>query len=473
MRPGIQANSGCGGGHTRPVILLRIINKQGAFTMSYASRSPSGGHQSAQPQSGQSWWREPTKENWYAFIAAWLGWTLDAFDFTVFLFLLVPIAKEFNADLTLVVLVGSLTMWMRFFGSIAAGWMADRMGRRAPLMISILWYSVCNFIAGFSPTFLFLLVFRTLLGIGMGAEWPVGAALATESWPARSRGLMASVLQGSWALGYLVAAVLYATMYDVLGWRGMLWIGILPALAVVWIRVYVKEPEVWVENQKLQKASKTEIKVPIAAIFRKGVRLTTLSTCWWLISAFTVYYSIFGLFATYMVRELHLSAAAVGWPLAFSNGATFLFSFLWGGLADSIGRRWAMIIPAIIGVAVAPIYLLTTDYMTIAIAFSIQGAFAGAIYGINPSYSAERFPTEIRATAAGFCYHVGAAVGGGLVPPILTYFAVEQHMGFAVPMLIGTVGGLTSFVITLFFSPETKGKVMVADLQILPLAEIP
>ncbi|MEA2769157.1 MAG: transporter, family, lactate transporter [Acetobacteraceae bacterium] len=141
-----------------------------------------------------------------------------------------------------------------------------------------------------------------------------------------------------------------------------------------------------------------------------------------------------------MIRELHLTPAAVGWPLACSNALTFLFSFVWGSLADSIGRRWAMIIPALIGVAVAPIYLLTSDYMTIAIAFSIQGAFAGAIYGINPSYSAERFPTEIRATAAGFCYHVGAAIGGGLVPPILTYFAVDRHMGFAVPMRIGNGG---------------------------------
>jgi SHS family lactate transporter-like MFS transporter len=422
--------------------------------------------------SAQPWWREPTKDNWYAFIAAWLGWTLDAFDFTVFLFLLVPIAKEFNADLTLVVLVGSLTMWMRFVGAVSAGWMADRLGRRAPLMISILWYSACNFIAGFSPTFLFLLVFRTLLGIGMGAEWPAGAALATESWPARSRGLMSAVLQGSWALGYLVAAVLYATCFDFLGWRGMLWMGVLPALAVVWIRVYVKEPDVWVENQRQQQAKNAAVKVPLAAIFRKGVRLNTITCCWWLMSAFTVYYSIFGLFATYMTRELHLTAAQVGWPLAFSNGLTFLASFLWGSLSDSIGRRWAMIIPAVIGAAIAPIYLLTTDYTTIVLAFSLQGAFAGAIYGINPSYSSERFPTEIRATAAAFCYHMGAVVGG-FVPPLLTYFAVERHMGFAIPMLIGTVGGLTSFVVTLFFSPETKGKVMVADLEIIPVGEMP
>lgn len=413
----------------------------------------------------QPWWREPTRDQWYAFIAAWLGWTLDAFDFTVFLFLLVPIAREFHADLTLVVLVGSLTIWMRFFGALSAGWMADRLGRRAPLMISIIWYSACNFIAGFSPTFVFLLVFRTLLGIGMGAEWPAGAALATESWPARSRGLMSAVLQGSWALGYLLAAVLYATAYDLIGWRGMLWMGVLPALAVVWIRIYVKEPEVWLKNQKYQRELQAQVRVPVAALFRRGMALNTVSCCWWLISAFTVYSSIFGLFATYLTRELHLTATQVGWPLAISNALTVLASFVWGSLADIIGRRWAMIIQATIGAVVAPVYLLTTDYMTLAIAFSVQGAFAGAIYGINPAYTSERFPTEIRATASAFCYHVGTAASG-FAMPALTYFAVQRHMGFAIPMLIGTVGGLISFVATLFFSPETKGKLLIPELQV-------
>ena len=278
---------------------------------------------------------------------------------------------------------------------------------------------------------------------------------------------MASVLQSSWALGYLIASLLYATVYNYIGWRGMLWMGVLPALACVWIRFYVKEPEIWLENQKLQKEKQAQVKVPIAALFRKNVILTTLSCSWWLVSAFVVYYSIFGLFATYMTKELHFSAAQVGWPLVFSNGLTFIFSFVWGSLADSLGRRWSVIIPAIIGACVAPLYLLTTDYMTILVAFSIQGAFAGAIYGINPSYSSERFPTEIRATAAGFCYHVGA-IAGAFVPPILTYFAIERGVGFALPMLISTLGGLVSFVVTLFFSPETKGQHLVADLQVVP-----
>src|SRR5262245_48090435 len=134
------------------------------------------------------WWREPTKDQWMAWIAAWLGWTLDAFDFTIFLLIMLPISQEFGVPLTAVTAVFAVTLWLRLLGATAAGWMADHMGRRAPLMISILWYSLCNFIAGFSPTFAFLFFFRALLGIGMGAEWPAGAALAMESWPTRSRG---------------------------------------------------------------------------------------------------------------------------------------------------------------------------------------------------------------------------------------------------------------------------------------------
>src|ERR1700724_95323 len=207
------------------------------------------------------WWKEPTKDQWIAWWAAWLGWTLDAFDFTIFLLIMVPISQEFGVPMTEVAFVLTITLWLRLVGAVASGWLADRVGRKIPLMISILWYSVANFIAGFSPTFLFLAIFRALLGIGMGAEWPAGAALSMETWPARSRGLMSAVLQNSWAIGYLISAVLYATIYDYIGWRGMLWMGVLPALAVVWIRFYVKEPEVWLESWKHQKARDTQIRV--------------------------------------------------------------------------------------------------------------------------------------------------------------------------------------------------------------------
>src|SRR5467141_4971820 len=199
------------------------------------------------------WWKEPTKDQWLAWVAAWLGWTLDAFDFTIFLLIMLPISQEFNVPLTAVTIVFTLTLWMRLVGATAAGWFADRMGRKTPLMISIAWYSACNFIAGFSPAFWFLFLFRALLGIGMGAEWPAGAALAMEQWPTRSRGLMSGILQGSWSLGFLLSSAVYGLFYSYLGWRGMLWIGILPALAVVFVRYFVKEPAVWVENRRLQR----------------------------------------------------------------------------------------------------------------------------------------------------------------------------------------------------------------------------
>jgi MFS transporter, SHS family, lactate transporter len=212
-----------------------------------------------------AWWREPTKDQWYAWWAAWLGWTLDAFDFTVFLLIMKPIADEFGVPVSEVAWILALTLWMRLLGAVGSGWLADRIGRKTPLMISIFWYSICNFIAGFSPTLLFLLVFRTLLGIGMGAEWPAGAALAMEQWPIRSRGFMSGVLQGSWSIGFLLSSVIWGVFGDLIGWRGMLWIGVLPALSIVYIRYFVTEPPIWVENRRQQRESQHEVRATASA----------------------------------------------------------------------------------------------------------------------------------------------------------------------------------------------------------------
>lgn len=414
------------------------------------------------------WWKEPSKDQWYAYVAAWLGWTLDAFDFTVFLLIMAPIAKEFNVPLTDVAIVFTLTLWMRLVGATAAGWMADRMGRKKPLMISIAWFSVCNFIAGFSPTFWFLLLFRTLLGIGMGAEWPCGAALAMEQWPQRSRGLMSGVLQGSWGLGFLLSSACYWLLFDRFGWRGMLWIGIAPALAIVYVRFFVKEPEVWLENQRLQKASKRVVKAPLAAIFRRGIIGNVLNACWFQCAGFVTYYSINALFATHLQTDLHLSTALIATPIMLANVLVFLASSSWGLVSDRIGRRLAMIIPAAISLIIVPIYLLSEDTLVIVGGFIAIGLFAGGgMYGQIPAFLNERYPTEVRATASAFSYHVGA-VAGGLVPPILTYFATNPswNLGFALPMLIGAMLGLLNFILALALGPETKDVQMVPDLVI-------
>ncbi len=411
------------------------------------------------------WWKEPTKDQWYAWWAAWLGWTLDAFDFTVFLLIIKPIADEFHVPTTSVAIVFTLTLWMRLVGAVASGWLADRIGRKTPLMISIFWYSVCNFIAGFSPTFVFLLIFRTLLGIGMGAEWPAGAALAMETWPQRSRGFMSGVLQGSWSIGFLLSSVIYGLFFDTIGWRGMLWIGVLPALSIVYVRYFVKEPEVWVKNRQQQRAQKREVRAPLIKIFQRGMLANTLLACWWMASNFVLYYSIWSLFATHLQQDLKLTAMGTAVPFMLANILSFLGMCFWGWTADIIGRRWAMIIPAAIAIPIAPLYLFTGSEFWITVGFGLQGAFGGALYSQLPSYLAERFPTEVRATASAFCYHQGA-IFGGLVAPILAFFAVNFSLGYAVPMLIGTVVAAASVVISLLLSPETKGTVLVAELQV-------
>src|SRR5690349_4511373 len=239
-----------------------------------------------------AWWREPTREQWHAWIAAWLGWTLDAFDFTIFLLIMLPISQEFHVPLVDVTAVLALTLWMRLVGATMSGWLADRMGRKKPLMISIAWYSVANLLAGVAPSFGLLFLFRALMGIGMGAEWPVGAALAMEQWPIRSRGFMSGVLQGSWGLGALLSSAAY----------GLLIIGVLPALAILYVRRYVKEPAVWVENRRRQRAEKREVKVPLLSIFRPAILGNTATACWWMASNFVVAYSMTGMFATYLQK---------------------------------------------------------------------------------------------------------------------------------------------------------------------------
>ncbi len=429
-----------------------------------------------------AWWREPTKDQWYAYTAAWLGWTLDAFDFTIFLSIMVPISQEFHVPLSAVAAVFTITLWLRLVGATAAGWMADRMGRKWPLMISIFWYSICNFIAGFSPSFAFLFFWRAMLGIGMGAEWPAGAALAMESWPARSRGLMSGILQGSWGIGFALSVTAYALLYDYIGWRGLLIIGVLPALVCVWIRFYVKEPEVWAENKKIQEEENKQVSLPLFSIFKPGLLMNTITACLWMAAAFCVYYSIWALWQTYLRTELKWTPGQIWWSVFWANIVTVGGSAVWGYVSDTAGRRWAIIIPSVIGLVLTPFYLMTTDIVTVTLMFVVQAVFAGSIYGQNPSYLSERFPTEVRATASGFVYHQGA-IFGGLVAPILTLLATGEAvtlpswlgggtifqstpMGFAKPMMYGTMFFLVIVIIAVLLGPETKGKILVARLEV-------
>src|SRR6516162_1369430 len=283
------------------------------------------------------WWREPTKDQWLAWWAAWLGWTLDAFDFTVFLLIMVPISKAFSVPLTSVAIVFTITLWMRLVGAVASGWLADRVGRKLPLMISILGYSFCNFIAGFSPAFWFLLLFRALLGFFMGG-----------------------VLQGSWGVGFLLSSALYALFYSHIGWRGMLWLGVLPAFSVFYVRRLVKEPPIWAENRRLQRVEQREMKTPLIHIFKRGMLANTLSACWFMAGGFVLYYSVQSMFPTHLQKDLGLSPALLATPIIVANIVVLLAAGFWGWFADRYGRRQSLMLPGLLTIPIAFSYMLTS-----------------------------------------------------------------------------------------------------------------
>jgi MFS transporter, SHS family, lactate transporter len=207
-------------------------------------------------------------------------------------------------------------------------------------------------------------------------------------------------------------------------------------------------------------------------IFLPGMVWNTFTACVWMASSFCVYYSIWALFPTYL-QLLQKDGAVTAWQswaaLFFANLIVFVGSGIWGIVADWWGRRWAIIVPSLIAIAVTPVYLMTKEPLWIVLGFIVQGLFGGSIYGQNPSYLSERYPTEVRGVAAGLIYHQGA-IWGGLVAPILTYLAVDQKMGFAPPMMYSTMGFLVLVVIAVLLGPETKGKILTADLDAVTAA---
>ena len=247
------------------------------------------------------------------------------------------------------------------------------------------------------------------------------------TWPARSRGFMGGVLQGSSGIGFMISSAMCGLFYSYIGWRGVLWIGVLPALAVLYVRKYVKEPAVWIENRRLQRIEQREVRAPLSAIIKPVVLVNTLTACWWMASGFICYYSIDALFATHLQKDSALSSGA-------------------RGDAD-------LIILVLSAIPIAPLYLMTHNLLWIAVGFVLQGMCGGGMQGQMAPYLNERFPTEVRVTAAAFCYHQGA-IWGGLVPLVLTYFAVHHNLGFAVPMLIATCLAALSFALSLVYPPR-------------------
>ena len=355
-----------------------------------------------------------------------LGWMLDGFDFTILTFILIDIQNSFTVDRALAGALGTVTLMFRLVGGFGFGVIADRYGRKLPLMLSILWFSIFAFLSGFSTSYAMLFAFRALFGIGMGGEWAAGMPLALEHWPAKFRGLASGLLQGGFYWGYILSALTFHYVYPLfsatpdpfsdaasttLGWRVMFWTGVLPALLVLWIRSGVSESPVWLERQRhLRDAGSAALaeRVSVLRLFQPDLWWATVQSSLLMGTFMFSYYSLSFWYPTFLREGGH---GTLGYLIAFNLGAIVGMA-LWGRASETrLGRRGAISAGALIGVAVLPAYLSSTSELVLGIGAVVMGASGGGIWGMAPSYLTERFPTEVRGVGPGLSYHLGAALG--------------------------------------------------------------
>ena len=406
--------------------------------------------------------RDLTAEQWHAFFAAFLGWVLDGFDFSILSYLLIDIERSFTVDKALAGALGTVTLMFRLVGGMAAGTLADRYGRKLPLAMSILWFSLFSLLSGFSTSYALLFGFRALFGIGMGGVWAAGMPLALEHWPDHLRGAASGLLQGGFNWGYILAAVVFQLLYPAAGapsgdrWRWFFWLGSFPALLVVWILLRVKESPVWLARHTERGPSRGLEGLSIVRIFRRDLVKTTLQTSV-LMSLFMVsYYSITFWYPTF-VREAHL--APVEYLVALNVGA-IVGNALWGRVAETgLGRRGAATVAAVIGIIAIPIFVGDRTPAVWLFGALLMGLGGIGVWGIVPSYLTERFPTPARGAGPGFAYHVGAAVGS--VTPALIGALQDRGSTLAGAMMMCMMvsGLLVAGVI--WVGPETRGRKFV------------
>jgi SHS family lactate transporter-like MFS transporter len=410
------------------------------------------------------WYSQVTGDQWRAFWAVFLGWVVDAFDFTISTFILIDIQNSFGVNRASAGALGTVTLMMRLVGGVASGTLADKYGRKLPLMLSVLWFSVFAFLSGFSTSYAMLFALRALFGIGMGGEWAAGMPLVLEHWPSRLRGLASGLLLGGWYWGYLLAAVAFQFVYPLfsatpdVGWRAMFWIAIIPALMTLWIRRSVKESPVWLERRRRLKAAaidsrKAEPKVSLVRIFHRDLIGTTLQTTAVLGAFMCVYYSVNYWYPTFL-REA--GRPTLPYLAAFNVGA-IIGTATWGRLSETrLGRRGAVTITLILGMASLPLYLHASDPLMLGLGALMMGAFGMGVWGMAPAYTTERYATAVRGVGPGFCYHAGAAIGAAM-PLVLGRL---QDLGIAL-VDAATACMIVSALLAIgliWLGPETRGR---------------
>ncbi len=409
------------------------------------------------PPKSAPWYRQITPTQKKSLLAASMGWMLDSMDLMLYAMVLAHLMKSLGMSTAMGGLLGSFTLLASAAGGILFGIIADRIGRTKALMASILIYSIFTGACGLSQTILQLAIFRILLGLGMGGEWATGAALVAETWPSEHRGKALGIMQSSWAVGYAAAAGVTALILPRFGWRGVFFVGVLPALFTFWIRRHVEEPEIWkgAQREKMTTAGKGSL----LEIFRPPYLRNTLITT--IMNAGTMF-AWWGLF-TWIPAYLGLPPEQGGVGLSVVRTSTWIIIMqtgMWVGyvsfgfICDKIGRKVTYIIYLFAAAALVPLYSSVRDTTTLLLLGPFLAFFGTGYFSGFGTITAELFPTKIRATAQGFTYNIGRGLSA--IAPF-TIGALAKTHGLRIAFYLTSASFLFAALVA-FALPETKGK---------------
>jgi SHS family lactate transporter-like MFS transporter len=387
----------------------------------------------------------------HAVAASFLGWMLDEFDFFVLVFVLPAVAREFHRSVADVAFTLTATLAMRPIGAFIFGWLADRYGRRTPLMIDLIFYSVMEIASGLAPSYRWFLALRALYGIGMGGEWGVGAALAMESVPARWRGLLSGFLQEGYAVGYLLAAAAYFLIFPRFGWRPMFFLGGLPALLTLYIRAKVPESTVWERSRPAPGV----IWRTVRKNFRRFLYLVALMTMMSLISHGTQ-----DLYPTFLEKGRGLEPRVVATIAIIYNVGALVGGLACGWLSDHLGRRRAMVAAALAGVAIVPLWVYPQSLVWLTVGAFLMQFMVQGVFGVVPAHLAEMSPAEARGVFAGMTYQLGVLFASGAA---YIEALIAQRMSYGAALALVATVVLLGDALIIALGSERKGSPLQAE----------
>jgi len=385
--------------------------------------------------------------------ASYLGWTLDAFDFFLMVFILTAISKEFGTDVKAVAVAIFYTLAARPFGAFVFGLLADRFGRRPVLMVVILAFSVFSALSGLARSLNELLLIRVMFGFAMGGEWGIGASLVMESIPARLRGPVSGLLQSGYPSGYFLASIVYALLFDAIGWRGMFFVGIAPALLVFLIRLHVEESPAFVARKAGPRANPFK---ELASNWKIALYMIVLMAAF---NAFS--HGTQDLYPTFLQKQHHFDARLTGILAAIMNLGAIVGGISFGIWSERLGRKRAIIIACLLAIPVIPLWAFSATPLLLGIGgFLMQIAVQGA-WGIVPVHLNELSPGAVRAMFPGFAYQVGNLI---MAKNVVFQTGIAESRGDNYGFALALFGLVTSLAIIIWTSigPERKHDSMLA-----------